>query len=64
MNYFNGQGQTNFTRRSSLSDGWHRASGSYRKGSESIPAKAWLLVCLFGTIGAAALLVASAVEFV
>jgi hypothetical protein len=42
MTNFQGRTQINFTRRSSLSDGWHSASGAYEKGSEKIPFKAWL----------------------
>ncbi|WP_106228277.1 hypothetical protein [Jezberella montanilacus] len=64
MNDFNGEVQTNFTRWSLLSDGWHNASGSYRQGSESIPPKAWVYVCLFGTLSLAVLFTASALEFV
>gem|GEM_PF-2575971 len=64
MNDFNGDVQTNSTRWSLLSDGWHNASGSYRKGSESIPLKAWVYVCLFGTLSLAVLFTASALEFV
>ena len=64
MNDFNGDVQTNSKRWSLLSDGWHNASGSYRKGSESIPPKAWVYVCLFGTLSLAVLFTASAIEFV
>jgi len=63
MSDFNGEVQTNFTRWSLLSGGWHNASGSYRKGSESTPPKAWAYVCLFGTLILAVLLTASAIEF-
>ena len=63
MSDFNGEVQNNSTRWSLLSDRWHNASGSYRKGSESIPPKAWVYVCLFGTLSLAVLFTASALEF-
>ena len=64
MNFFNCEVLTNSTRCSLLSDRWHNASGSYRKGSESIPPKAWVYVSLFGTLSLAVLFTASALEFV
>lgn len=36
-----------YTRRSSLSDGWHSASGGYAKGSEKIPFSAYIGAALF-----------------
>lgn len=51
MNHFQGRSQINFTRRSSLSDGWHSAAGAYEKGSERIPKAAWLWVAVFAGLG-------------
>lgn len=47
MIHFQGRSQINFTRRSSLSDGWYSASGAYERGSERIPLKAWFGVAGF-----------------
>ena len=62
MNDFNDEVQNNSTRCSLLSEGWHNASGSYRKGSESIPPKAWVSgLCHISSYKAARL---SVLEFI
>lgn len=60
---FNGHTQLNFTRRSSASDGWYSAAGSYRKGSERIPKAAWVFVVVFASIGFLVLKVGAQVGF-
>lgn len=63
MQQFNGQTQINFTRRSSASDGWYSAAGSYRKGSERIPKMAWVFVAVFASLGFLVLKVAAVTGF-
>ena len=51
MSNFQGRAQINFTRRSSLSDGWYSAAGAYEQGSERIPKSAWLWVAAVAALG-------------
>ena len=56
MMHFNGQRQTNFTRRSSLSDGWYTTAGSEQTGFGRLSVAALRTICLIGSIAAGALL--------
>ena len=56
MTHFNGQSQSNFTRRSSLSDGWYTTAGSEPVGFDCLSVAALRTICLIGLIAAGVLL--------
>ena len=62
MTHFNGQSQSNFTRRSSLSDGWYTTAGSEQVGFDRLPVAALRTICLIGSIAAGVLLCVTGAE--
>lgn len=64
MANFQGRAQINYTRRSSLSDGWYSsASGAYAKESERIPPVAWVWVAAFAALAYLVLHIGAVVGF-